>query len=382
MKILALNWRDPLNPEAGGAEIHLHHILKRAASAGHRVVQVSHAVPGLAPIQEIDGVQVHRNGSWYSFNLSVRSYCEKLGLSSFDLIVEDICKVPVFSPRWSRTPVLAVVPHLFGTTAYREVGLLKALYVNALESMIPRVYGDCTFVAISGSTKRDLVRRGVPGGRVLVIPCGMDTRTYSPDPRVPVSHGSFLYLGRLRKYKGVQHAIRAIAVLRDRGVDARLTVVGDGEYAGELKKLALGLNLGDSVAFSGFVPISEALHGLRTCYAAVFPSEKEGWGLTVIEANCCGAPVIASRSDGLTDSVRDGETGILVPHGDPTALANAMQSLLEHPEERARLSEGGLEWGRSFQWDRTGTDMIRVMEAAVSGRQEAFPQGTKADRTC
>lgn len=368
MKILALNWRDPLNPEAGGAEIHLHHILKRAAAAGHRVIQVSHAVPGLAPVQEIDGVEVHRNGSWYTFNLSVRSYCEKLDLSSFDLIVEDICKVPVFSPRWSRTPVLAVVPHLFGTTAYREVGPLKALYVNALERMIPGVYRGCTFVAISESTKRDLVRRGVPDPRVLVIPCGMDTETYSPDPGVPVSHGRFLYLGRLRKYKGVQHAIRALAVLRDRGVSAELTVVGDGEYSGELKKLVLRLNLGDSVTFPGFVPITEALRCLRSCYAAVFPSEKEGWGLTVIEANCCGAPVIASRSDGLTDSVCDGETGILVPHGDPAALADAMQSLLANPAERARLSAGGLEWGRSFHWDRTGADMIRAMEAVVSGR--------------
>lgn len=382
MKILALNWRDPLNPEAGGAEIHLHHILKRAAAAGHRVLQVSHAVEGLAPVQDIDGVEVHRNGSWFSFNLSVRSYCKRLGLSSFDLIVEDICKVPVFSPRWSRTPVLAVVPHLFGTTAYREVGPLKALYVNALESMIPRVYRGCTFVAISASTKRDLVRRGIPAERVLVIPCGMDTDTYSPDPGLPLSHGSFLYLGRLRKYKGVQHAIRALALLRDRGVAAKLTVVGDGEYAGELKELVLRLDLGDSVTFSGFVPLSEAVRSLRTCYAAVFPSEKEGWGLTVIEANCCGAPVIASRSDGLTDSVRDGITGILVPHGDTTALADAMQSLLENPAERARLSAGGLEWGRSFQWDRTGADMIRAMEAAVSGRRAVFPPGTTADRTC
>lgn len=368
MRILALNWRDPRNPEAGGAEIHLHHILKRAAAAGHSVLQVSHAVQGLAPVEIIDGVTIHRHGRWYSYNLTVRGYCERLDPSSFDLIVEDICKVPVFSPRWSATPVLAVVPHLFGTTAYREVGPLKALYVNALERMIPRVYSGCDFVAISGSTKRDLVRRGVPARRITVIPCGMDTDTYKPDPGVAVSPGRFLYLGRLRKYKGVQHAIRALAVLRDRGVEASLTVVGDGEYSGELRRLSQRLGLDGSVSFTGFVPISEALYRLRTCYAAVFPSEKEGWGLTVIEANCCGAPVIASRSDGLTDSVRDGETGVLVPHGDPVALADAMQRLLKDPAERARLSAGGLEWGRSFHWDRTGSEMIRAMEKTVSGR--------------
>lgn len=368
MRVLALNWRDPLNPEAGGAEIHLHEILKRAAAAGHEVVQVSHAVNGLADIQCIDGVQVHRNGKWYSFNLTARGYCRGLGLGSFDLVVEDICKVPLFAPAWSRVPVLAVVPHLFGTTAYREVGPLKALYVSALESFIPRVYRECPFVAISESTKRDLVRRGVPDGMVSVVPCGIEGDVYKPDPGVRVERGRFLYVGRLRKYKGVQTAISAVSILRERGVDASLSVLGEGDYGPELRRLAERLGIRDSVSFEGFVPLERKLHCLRSCYAAVFPSEKEGWGLTVIEANCCGAPVIASRSDGLTDSVRHGETGILVPHGDPAALAEAMQGMIGNPGERDRLSRGGLAWGGCFDWDRTGSAMLAIMEKTVSGR--------------
>lgn len=368
MKVLALNWRDPMNPEAGGAEIHLHQILKRLVAAGHEVVQVSHAVQGLAHIEEIDGVRVHRFGSWYSFNLSAESYCRRLGIDSFDLIVEDICKVPLFAPRWSSVPVLAVVPHLFGTTAYREVGPLKALYVSALESLIPRVYRKCSFVAISESTKKDLVRRGIPGGSISVVPCGIEGTIYRPEPGVTVENGRFVYVGRLRKYKGVQNAISALSILRGRGVAASLSVLGEGDYGPELKKHASRLNLADRVVFEGFVPLDRKLHCLRTCYAAVFPSEKEGWGLTVIEANCCGAPVIASRSDGLTDSVLHGETGILVPHGDAGALADAMQSLIHSPGERDRLSAGGLKWGGSFDWDRTGAAMLSIMERAVSGR--------------
>jgi glycosyltransferase involved in cell wall biosynthesis len=380
MKILALNWRDPRNPEAGGAEVHLHHILKRAVTAGHRVVQVSHRVKGLPDRETIDGVEIHRDGSWYSYNLSARKFCEALGLSSFDLILEDICKVPLFSPGWSDTPVLAVVPHLFGTTAYREVGCLKALYVNALESMIPRVYQNCTFVAISDSTKHDLVRRGIPGESIQVVPCGMDTGIYNPDPRVPVEHGMFLYVGRLRKYKGVQFALRAVSMLRNRGISASLTVLGEGDYARKLHRLANRLDLVDHVCFEGFVPLERKLDRLRTCYAAVFPSEKEGWGLTVIEANCCGAPVIASRSDGLTDSVRDGETGILTPHGDVSALADAMQKLMENPGERERLSALGVKWGGSFDWDQTGARMLSIMEKAVNGRSKASPQEMQATR--
>lgn len=368
MNILALNWRDPKNPEAGGAEIHLHQILRRAVSAGHRVVQVSHRVPGLPKVEGIDGVEIHRHGEWYSYNLSIRSYCRTLGLSSFNLVIEDICKVPVFSPGWSDTPVLAVVPHLFGTTAYREVGALKALYVNALESMIPRIYRDCDFVAISESTGNDLVRRGIERNRIHVVPCGIDRKTYTPDPGVPVDPRMFLYVGRLRKYKGIQFALRAVAALRDRGVKVSLTILGEGDYRPDLEKLSERLKLGDRVFFEGFVPTDTKLHRLRSCCAAVFPSEKEGWGLTVIEANCCGTPVIASRSDGLTDSVRHGETGVLVPHGDIGALAEAMQRMMENPGERQRLGKGGTAWGESFDWDRTGAEMLSIMGGVVSSR--------------
>jgi glycosyltransferase involved in cell wall biosynthesis len=380
MKILAVNWRDPGNPEAGGAEIHLHHILTRAAAAGHRVVQVSHAVQGLPEVQDMDGVEIRRNGFWYSFNLSVKKYCEGLGLDSFDLILEDICKVPVFTPLWSGVPVLAVVPHLFGTTAFREVGAVKAAYVNLLESFIPGVYRGCPFVAISESTRRDLLRRGVPGDAVEVVPCGMDTGIYRPDPGVPVDTGRFLYVGRLRKYKGVQHAIRALSILRERRFDVRLTVLGEGDYAAELKSLSRRLGLEDRVDFEGFVPLERKLYCLRNCCAAVFPSEKEGWGLTVIEANCCGSPVIASRSDGLTDSVRHGETGLLVTHGHPRELADAMERMITEPGLRAGLSKGGLEWGAGFDWDATGSAMLRIMERTVRSRRRASPQENRAAR--
>ncbi len=379
MKILAVNWRDPGNPEAGGAEIHLHHILTRAAAAGHRVVQVSHGVEGLPEVEDMDGVEVRRNGSWYSFNLSVGRYCKGLGLDTFDLILEDICKVPVFTPLWSDVPVLAVVPHLFGTTAYREVGPVKAAYVNLLESLIPRIYRGCPFVAISESTRRDLVRRGVPGESVEVVPCGMETRVYRPDPQVPVDMGRFVYLGRLRKYKGVQHALRALTILRERRTDVRLTVLGDGDYAADLKKLCRRLGLEDLVDFEGFVPLDRKLFCLRNCCAAVFPSEKEGWGLTVIEANCCGTPVIASRSDGLSDSVRHGETGLLVPHGNPEELADAMERMIVEPGLRPALSAGALEWGARFDWDATGAAMLEIMERTVRSRGRASQPENRED---
>jgi len=371
MRILALNWRDPGNPEAGGAEIHLHEILKRAVQAGHEVIHVSHSIQWLPERDEIDGVQIHRHGRWYSYNFTLKGYCEALDLNSFDLIVEDICKVPVFSPRWSGTPVLAIVPHLFGTTAYREVSIVKALYVNLLEAFIPSVYRNCSFIAISNSTKQDLIRRGIDGNRIGVVPCGIDTGFYRQNPDLKPEKNRLLFLGRLKKYKGVQHLLAAMKILHSRNIPVKLTVIGEGDYSHSLKLLVGKQNLQDHVEFLGFIPQQEKLTWLQRAHVAVFPSAKEGWGLTVIEANCCGTPVVASDSDGLRDSVKNGETGILVKHEDPLAMADALESILTNPEKREELSKNALEWAREFNWDHTGDRMLEIMEKTAFGGKNA-----------
>ncbi|MEN8209509.1 MAG: glycosyltransferase family 4 protein, partial [Candidatus Fermentibacteria bacterium] len=281
MRILALNWRDPKNPEAGGAEVHLHEILRRTVADGHNVTQISQAVTGLPPEELIDGVRILRHGKRNTFNLTLKKFAISLDIeSNFDLVIEDLCKIPFYSPRWSPVPVLTIVPHLFGTTAFREVALPLALYVNFMESSIPRIYRRCPFVAISDSTKDDLVRRGIPSENISVIPCGIDTDLYNPGKPEP-EPGTFLYVGRLKKYKGVQFILAALALLRDAGKNYRLVVLGSGDYEQELKKTTLRLDLDNAVSFEGFVPRERKLHWLRAAWVAVFASEKEGWGLTV-----------------------------------------------------------------------------------------------------
>lgn len=365
MRILALNWRDPRNPEAGGAEVHLHQILRRTVAEGHSVTQVSQAVPGLPEEEIIDGVRIIRHGRRNTFNYSVRRFALSLDIkSNYDLVIEDLCKIPFYSPAWSPVPVLTVVPHLFGTTAYREVAFPLALYVNIMEWFIPRVYTGCPFVAISDSTKEDLARRGIPRNSISVIPCGIDTDIYTPgEPEA--EKGTFLYVGRLKKYKGIHLILKAMALLRAEGMECRLVVLGTGDYEEKLKRRSSALGLDGAVSFEGFVPQERKLYWLRRAWAAVFPSEKEGWGLTVIEANACGTPVIASDSEGLRDSVSDGSTGILVPHGSVEDLACQMKKLVEEPERRERLGRRAVQWAGNFSWETTAEKMLKEMEDAA-----------------
>src|SRR5262249_14249350 len=113
---------------------------------------------------------------------------------------------------------------------------------------------------------------------------------------------------------------------------------------------------------------------IKRAHVAVSTSEKEGWGLTVLEANACGVPVVASDVPGLRDAVRDGQTGILGPHQDVARLANALRDVLQDAAHRERLSAGALAWAQGFSWDAAAADIVAVVEdaaAAWEGRAAA-----------
>jgi len=101
---------------------------------------------------------------------------------------------------------------------------------------------------------------------------------------------------------------------------------------------------------------------------SVCASEKEGWGLTVIESNTLGTPVVATDADGLRDSVRDAETGFLVPMGDVAAFAERIGLLLENDALALRMSKAALDWSRTFDWEIAADEMARALEEARSGR--------------
>ncbi|MFP5354884.1 MAG: glycosyltransferase family 4 protein, partial [Gemmatimonadota bacterium] len=161
MRLLVVNWQDRENPQAGGAEIHLHEIFGRLAGRGHQVTLLCGGWPGCPPRVTLDGIEVVRVGTRYTFPfLARRAWRRTLAPRGYDAIVEDINKVPLFTPRWGRTPVVSVVPHLFGGTAFQEFPAPLAALVWLAERPIPRAYRRVPFEVISRSTADDLVARG------------------------------------------------------------------------------------------------------------------------------------------------------------------------------------------------------------------------------
>ncbi len=352
MRICAVNWQDLDNPLGGGAETHLHEILERLAAWGHEVVLLCGGWPGCPPRVVRNGVEIHRVGTRQTFALHARRYWERhLAARRFDILYEDINKMPLFTTRWSGPQrVVVVVPHLFGGAAFQELNPLLAAAVWCSERPIPWMYRGVPFQAISESTADDLVARGIPRPLVAVIPPGVSFDHYTPDPAARAPHPTFAYLGRLKRYKGVDLVIRAFAALGR--ADAVLEIAGAGDFRPSLEALVRSLDLGPRVRFLGFVSEAEKLALLRRSWAVALASPKEGWGLTNVEAEACGTPVVASDSPGIRESVRRGETGFLTPHGDIPAMAEALDRLAASPALVASMGRQARAFAETFTWDR------------------------------
>jgi glycosyltransferase involved in cell wall biosynthesis len=372
VKVLAFNWRDPHHPEAGGAEVHLHEILRRFVARGLEVTQLASGFPGGSAEEWIDGVRVLRRGRWFDANWALRrAYERELEDRDFDLVIEDINKVPFFTPAFARSPVLAIVPHLFGTAVFAETFLPLAAYVYLHELLIPRIYRDTDFLVISNSTAADLVARGIPAARVRVVPVGVDHATYNPDPAVPKNAApAIVHLGRIRQYKGIQTLIAALPAVRARVPGAELWIVGTGPYEKALRARARRV---DGVRFLGRRTQAEVVDLLRRAWVVASASIKEGWGLTMIEGNACGTPAVATRVPGLVDSVRDGETGLLVPYGDQPALAAGLVRILTDHPLRDRLAAGGRRFALEFTWERAADEALALATAVAARPARGCP---------
>jgi glycosyltransferase involved in cell wall biosynthesis len=377
--VLVLNERDPLHPRAGGAEVHVAEIAKGLAARGWRVTQLACSFPGAAPAQELPGLAVRRLGPLpLYYPRAVATTARETRRGHFDVVVEHLNKLPFCARAYARAPVLAVNHHLFGASAFLQVPWPLALGVVALERLIPLVYRDVPFLAVSESSRQDLVRRGIPAQRIGILHNGIQLPACEPRP-VGERPLRLAYLGRLEPYKRVELLLRALARLAPRFPQLDLVIVGRGSERAALERRAAALGVAARVRFTGFVSDAERDACLAQARVCVCPSVKEGWGITVIEANALGLPVVATDAPGLRDAVRDGETGVLVPDAAPEAfaagLAQALEGLLGDPERLARLSAAARAWARRFDWDHSAQRMAEALEAllgeAAAGRRGA-----------
>jgi glycosyltransferase involved in cell wall biosynthesis len=366
MKMLVVNWRCPKNPLAGGAEVYLQEIFSRLVNRGHSVTLLSERFAGSQPEDVIEGIRVIRAGGKFTFNFTAGRLVGGLAEAlRADVVIDDLNKIPFYSPWHTKRPVLAILMHLFRGSIFRETLPPMAAYVWTAETMISLAYKRCRFAVLSESSKKDTARVRIDPARITVIPPGTDFGRFSPDAsaqREPV----VLHVGRLKRYKATGHLLRATKILKERGVKFTTVIIGDGDDKPRLEGLSAKLGLGEQVRFTGFVPEAEKVNWYRRAAVLVENSVKEGWGLIVMEANACGTPVVVADSPGLCDSSRDGVNGLMYKYGDVSALAEKLEKLLSDDALRTRLGRQAIEWAKQWTWDGAAEAMERVIEQTIN----------------
>ena len=370
-----------MHPAAGGAEKHLHRIFGKIVEMGHTVVLFTTSFPGAKEREVVDGIQVIRKGGDLMFQLTVALNLKKLDREfNFDVVVEDLNKLPVFAHWFVRKPLLVQMHHLWRKSIFAEAIFPIAFMVWFFERIIPFFYRTQNFVVVSPSTKKELAEIGVDESRISVIYNGSEMPNFpgenlatsaaescenAANPVTSAANPYFIWLSRVHRYKGIWTALEAFEKFSKSHPEVKLYVVGDGPLLKKLPTWIQSHGLDGKVELTGFVSAARKYELLSSSLALLQTSYKEGWGLTVMEAAQLCKTTIASDVPGLCDSVRDGETGILFPSGDAAACASAMEKIYSDAELRASLGKNAKCYAESFSWENSARETLELLERTV-----------------
>ncbi|CAB4706445.1 MAG: glycosyltransferase [Actinobacteria bacterium] len=361
-RIAVVNWRDLDHSLAGGSERYAWEFAQALREGGAEVEFITARDAGQSRTEVCDGIRIHRGGGAFGF-YAFAAWSLLRRRRRLDAVVDPECGIPSFSPLFVRrsTPVVLVVHHVHQAQFATYFPAPLARFGQLLERVVmPRVYRRRTTVAVSESTRLEMVRQLGWTGPVGLLANGAtmsvaDTTTADKQPE------RLVVLGRLVPHKRVDLVLRAVAALRPEHPGLRVDVVGKGPEQGRLEALVAELGLGDCVQVHGFVSEQRKDELLQAASLQVCASDIEGWGQVVLEAAAYGVPTLARDVPGLRDSVRPGETGWLVPDapGDlDTVLARLSDQLrdalrhLHEPEEHTLTVKACQAWAAEFSWER------------------------------
>lgn len=381
-EVLLLCWRDTGHPQGGGSERYLEQVGAVLAAQGVRVTLRTAAYPGAPGYEEVEGIRFSRAGGRLSVYPRALGaiVAGRLGFGPLkgirpDAVIDTQNGIPFFSRMVTGAPVTLLVHH-----CHREqwpvAGPMMAKIGWWLESRVsPRIHRRNQYLTVSLPSADELVALGVARERVAVVRNGAD----SVPTGVPVGgaetrtpYPSLSVLSRLVPHKQIEDVLAVVAALRDRIPGLHLDIMGGGWWEQNLRERVDELGISSSVTFHGFVDEDRKHELLGRSWVHVMPSRKEGWGLAVVEAAQHGVPTVGYRSSkGLTDSVIDGVTGVLVGTAgnerDVQALTDATAELLLDAEFRADMGEKARVRAREFSWEQTAEGVRSVLVASMAG---------------
>ena len=348
MRFLMLNWRDPANPTAGGAERVSLAFMSGLAQRGHEVFWFANDFPGAKPAEESNGIQFARGGGKGSSVVAAFRWYRRQ--RPFDLVIDQHHGIPWYAPWWCGTNCVAYIHEVLGPIWNSFYEWPVANFGRWQERWTHWLYRAVPFWTPSESTRKGLLAHGVRD--VTVIPNGCHTAPLPAlDPKPLTTPVRLAAVSRLAPNKRVDHGIELVKTLLDRGVETQLTVVGGGEAEQSLKQLVAARELGKHVVFTGPLPEAKKNEVLRNAHFLVHASVREGWGLNVLEANAMGTPAVVYPVAGLVDSTVDRQTGWIARQESPAALADAITEVLKSPAAYDACRMQAWQRSKEFRWE-------------------------------
>ncbi len=402
---VVVNWRDLEHSLAGGSERYAWEYATALRTAGARVEFITARDRGQRRRDVRDGIEVRRGGGAFTF-YAFAAWSLLRRRRSVDVVIDPECGIPSFSPLYVRrsTAVVLVVHHVHQEqfTTYFPAPLARL--GQWLERVaMRRVYRRRRTVAVSESTREEMLTQLDWDSPVSIIANGTTAPLVRPGEDDVASTevlrakdpDRLLVLGRLVPHKRVDLVLRAMHDLRDARPDLHLDVCGKGPELDRLRQVTTDLDLTDRVAFHGYVAEATKQALLRRAGLHVCASDIEGWGQVVIEAAGYGIPTVARDVPGLRDSIRDGETGWLVPDSDDldvvqvriTAAIDTALDDLEEPENRRLAFKASTTWAAGFSWSRMHHDAVdlvvdeRRTRQALRGRPQHASRVSRTNST-
>lgn len=369
--ILFLSWRDIKAPKKGGAEVFTHEMLSRINHEKYKIIHFSPYFKDCLEKEVIDNVTYLRKGNILTVIYYAWKYYMK-NKQKIDYVVDQVNTHRFFSPFWvMKNKRIFFIHQMTKEIWIRNLKWPWGKLGMISEGFMTKIYRKSHTLTVSNSTKKDLIDYGFEENRIHILPEGIDFIPWKKEKWFSKEGLIFTYVGRYSAYKGIDATVEAYCKLNKKYQNTKLWIIGKKNEEYIEKKLnpiikRYGIK-NENIKYWGFVEDELKLELMSKSHCLVFPSEREGWGLTVTEGAAVGTPSIVYNSAGLIDAVDEGRAGFMVSKNNVDGILEMMILSLEEKEEYNKIQNNAYEFSKLFNWEKTAIKFDEVMMKICEG---------------
>jgi glycosyltransferase involved in cell wall biosynthesis len=364
MKVLWFTWKDMKNPLAGGAEVVNEELGKRLVADGHELIFIVGGFSDGEAVEDRDGFKIIRVGSRYGVYRQAYQYYKQHLAAWPDVVIDEVNTIPFFAKFYVTQKNVLFIHQLCREIWFYQMFFPLNLIGYLLEPLYLRLLHDRKVITVSDSTKRDLMRYGFKADNISIISEGIElapVADLASIEKYPVP--TILALGSVRPMKRTLETVKAFEIFAKENPTAELIVAGDtsGTYGAKVLAYIAASSCKNRIKVHGRVSTEQKITLMQRSYLISVTSVKEGWGLIVTEANSQGTPAVVYDVDGLSDSVRHLETGLVCATNTPTILALAFSTLLADENLYKTIRERAWNWSRKITFEQAYSEFSHLI---------------------